>query len=442
MQTFSEGESSSIERESSTITPEQVVESTSSITTPEIQAFSEAETSSIERESSTITPEQAVESTSLDTLSTITPEIQAFSEGESSEREKESSTITPDETSLETPSITTPEIQAFSEPESRNVERESSAITPPEGESTSLDTLSTITPEIQAFSEPESRDVERESSAITPEEDSTSLETPSITTSAIQKFSDSQSQDIEKETSAITPDEELETKAIPELPTVIENLASSQSLGDSKPLAQQSDFLSRAYLAESNKQQNSSIFSQTYDTNSPNISYSNTHIYPANIASKILNIQRFTSDLNQGTTSESQPNNQSYNQSSSNIEIPISWSSIEDLLSENNVAPSNNSNVETVENIIQRAYDSNYNGYDSSSNTNGKQTIVQRDAESGGEKTVISEEISSVDNSSESKEDDSNNFEILAREIYGFIRQRLEIERERRGIYNSDRLPW
>ena len=50
------------------------------------------------------------------------------------------------------------------------------------------------------------------------------------------------------------------------------------------------------------------------------------------------------------------------------------------------------------------------------------------------------EEISSTNNSS-AKEDDRN-LEILAREIYSLLRQRLEIDRERRGSYYSDRLPW
>jgi hypothetical protein len=36
-----------------------------------------------------------------------------------------------------------------------------------------------------------------------------------------------------------------------------------------------------------------------------------------------------------------------------------------------------------------------------------------------------------VENSS--KEEDSKNLELLAREIYSLMRQRLEIERERRG---------
>ncbi|WP_299485497.1 hypothetical protein [Acaryochloris sp. IP29b_bin.137] len=37
---------------------------------------------------------------------------------------------------------------------------------------------------------------------------------------------------------------------------------------------------------------------------------------------------------------------------------------------------------------------------------------------------------------------DEQNFEILAREIYHVLRQRLEVERERHGGYHSGRLPW
>ncbi|MBW4501622.1 MAG: hypothetical protein KME57_19180 [Scytonema hyalinum WJT4-NPBG1] len=43
--------------------------------------------------------------------------------------------------------------------------------------------------------------------------------------------------------------------------------------------------------------------------------------------------------------------------------------------------------------------------------------------------------------SSSSKKDDDANLEVLAREIYSRLRQRLEIERERYGVY-SGRLPW
>ena len=41
----------------------------------------------------------------------------------------------------------------------------------------------------------------------------------------------------------------------------------------------------------------------------------------------------------------------------------------------------------------------------------------------------------STDSSEDTKDEDSKNFEILAREIYNFIRQRLEIERERSRNY-------
>lgn len=48
---------------------------------------------------------------------------------------------------------------------------------------------------------------------------------------------------------------------------------------------------------------------------------------------------------------------------------------------------------------------------------------------------------SQTDNSTES-EIDEQSFEILAREIYHVLRQRLEVERERHGGYHSGRLPW
>lgn len=48
---------------------------------------------------------------------------------------------------------------------------------------------------------------------------------------------------------------------------------------------------------------------------------------------------------------------------------------------------------------------------------------------------------SQTDNSTKS-EIDEQSFEILAREIYHVLRQRLEVERERHGGYYSGRLPW
>ena len=52
----------------------------------------------------------------------------------------------------------------------------------------------------------------------------------------------------------------------------------------------------------------------------------------------------------------------------------------------------------------------------------------------------ITETIEPLDPQSE-KKDDAGEIEALAREIYHRLRQRLEVERERQGIYNG-RLPW
>lgn len=57
------------------------------------------------------------------------------------------------------------------------------------------------------------------------------------------------------------------------------------------------------------------------------------------------------------------------------------------------------------------------------------------------ETTEVVMRQSQPDNSAESKIDEQS-FEILAREIYHVLRQRLEVERERHGGYHSGRLPW
>jgi epidermal growth factor receptor substrate 15 len=77
-----------------------------------------------------------------------------------------------------------------------------------------------------------------------------------------------------------------------------------------------------------------------------------------------------------------------------------------------------------------------------SSSTFNQETPIQRFTT---EETPPHEEVSSTEhpsNHEDSKNEDSKNLEMLAWEIYGLVRQRLEIERERHGNYSSDRLPW
>jgi hypothetical protein len=75
-----------------------------------------------------------------------------------------------------------------------------------------------------------------------------------------------------------------------------------------------------------------------------------------------------------------------------------------------------------------------------SSPFDSKDTAVDSKSAPAKEQDSAKEEASSKKEASQ-KENSSNNLEILAREIYSLIRQRLAIERERQGRYSS-RLPW
>ncbi|MBP0021827.1 MAG: hypothetical protein J7647_30260, partial [Cyanobacteria bacterium SBLK] len=76
--------------------------------------------------------------------------------------------------------------------------------------------------------------------------------------------------------------------------------------------------------------------------------------------------------------------------------------------------------------VIQRTSDT----------SSSKMPDIMRDAEEGESVTLTSEDNGAATS------DNSTNLEILAREIYKFVRQRLVLERERRGSGYSGRLPW
>jgi predicted Mrr-cat superfamily restriction endonuclease len=140
-------------------------------------------------------------------------------------------------------------------------------------------------------------------------------------------------------------------------------------------------------------------------------------------------------------------------------DIPTSWSSIAELLGEKTDDSSSTFSSVTS---IQRAFDDSReqapldwqesNSWESiipessrssdSSSSFNQETPIQRFTT---EQAPPHEEVSSAEHPSkqeDSKNEDSNSLEMLALEIYGLVRQRLEIERERHGNYYSDRLPW
>ncbi|MEH1894506.1 MAG: hypothetical protein V7K94_04140 [Nostoc sp.] len=133
--------------------------------------------------------------------------------------------------------------------------------------------------------------------------------------------------------------------------------------------------------------------------------------------------------------------------SSQSSNTPSQWSSVEDLLNVNN---------DEFTSFNFNDGESNSQNYDFSHVSESppvfaKHLPTPRGFADGGEVTPpdISREIQpvteTIDNTSlssgETKKDDTDDLEALAREIYNRLRQRIEIERERHGGY-SGRLPW
>ncbi|MEH2075141.1 MAG: hypothetical protein V7K57_12225, partial [Nostoc sp.] len=126
---------------------------------------------------------------------------------------------------------------------------------------------------------------------------------------------------------------------------------------------------------------------------------------------------------------------------------PSQWSSVEDLLNENN-DDFTSFNFHDGESTSQNH---EFSHVSESPQVFAKHLPSPRGFADGGEVTLpdisreiqpVTETIESVPSSSQGDEkDDTADLEALAREIYHRLRQRIEIERERHGGY-SGRLPW
>jgi hypothetical protein len=128
-------------------------------------------------------------------------------------------------------------------------------------------------------------------------------------------------------------------------------------------------------------------------------------------------------------------------QSSISTDTPSKWSSVEDLLN-------TGANESTIFNS------NNLESYTSKSSSNAPQTFSKTLSEpkgfANGREVKLSDSnqnqnqnpmSKTIERSSPSSDNDNSVIEILAREIYNRLRQRIEIERERYGFY-SGRLPW
>ena len=272
-------------------------------------------------------------------------------------------------------------------------------------------------------------------------------------------------------------DESLDqNQEVPQLPTVLENLVGTRhALPLVQPLSQQSQFLSTASTAESSTERSAILQKMpeisprdTAQNAAPLTSPEETfnkaakptvQVPPVSLNTEPLVLRRFATDASPRTAPEPNQQNQLVGSSTSTRDIPNSWSSIADLLSQ---TTTNSSSAFGGETPIQMAFDDSRdqapfdwqesNSWEriipesshsaDSSSSFSQETPIQRFTP---EETPPDEEVSSAEHPSkheDSKNEDSKNLEMLAWEIYGLVRQRLEIERERHGNYSSNRLPW
>ncbi|MEG3983366.1 hypothetical protein QUA08_21635, partial [Microcoleus sp. T3B2] len=261
--------------------------------------------------------------------------------------------------------------------------------------------------------------------------------------------------------------------ATPQLPKVLENITTSQPLGITKPLIQRSEFLSETSFPEtarifsSDEPQNFSVEPAvpTYPSVT-NIQEKSDKDFSSEVLKQSMMIQRQESDA-------------------PITDVPDSWSSIEELLGENNAIPSDPAVVQTYSTGVQQAVPrqqqqaisdirtamllppgifSGTAGIHSldlqqqptsvkalmekalQSRTKLEEKAAPRNAEPA--QTIsssylgVSEKLTQVTETKEEKKEEeltTDKVEILAREIYPLLRQRLEIERERHGFYYSYR---
>jgi hypothetical protein len=216
----------------------------------------------------------------------------------------------------------------------------------------------------------------------------------------------------------------LNNQQIPQLSDAIEPISNVQSLTTIQPLMDQSLTSSRIQ-----RQINNPV-----SMNPPNNQNEFDSI-----------IQRI---MNEGSQHNNTVQNIQRNIDFSSAQSPSindSWSNIDELIGQNtNSSSTANPPRNTVENVIQRAYepkietkDNNYS-ISNSSNIN----TIQREFISGESSDVSLLNGGQNGNDNYSELDNRKNFELLAREIYILLRHRLMSEKERKGSYGSDRLPW
>ena len=243
--------------------------------------------------------------------------------------------------------------------------------------------------------------------------------------------------------------EVVEEKAISPLPTTIENLVSTKPLGSSNLLIPEYNLLTSKLSYKPLQNIRTNI--QTKREIQPSYSSENNLLINAKnnlINSEFIhnntpfNIQKKSKNINQQS-------NEQLQQPINTTKIPESWSSLEELVGNNsNQVNTETSNIQMSslptqerENLINIDTEYYNNYYTNSNVSSGIESLVQMSRTASEEATNTNQTESSSntsvkgDSEDNSKDADSKNFEILAREIYAFIRQRLEIERERGRNY-------
>ncbi|MBD1943858.1 hypothetical protein H6F50_16080, partial [Coleofasciculus sp. FACHB-712] len=280
-------------------------------------------------------------------------------------------------------------------------------------------------------------------------------------------------------------------------PTVIQPLVETESLDESEELPQLPQVLTNLSILSPLAQQSSLLASPFPDMGSNKVEESFLAPLSSNFSSASeppISIQRMPEDSgqnNQEATAFSSSVEQvqmapssfssspetlpSSNSSTNTREIPTSWSSISELIGENTPKASESIVVQPLSEqrtweapqkpIISKPSDSNssqsnisqplinspqnnslgnviqtYSMPSRRTSASGMEALIQLMGDADSQVGAIDQSVSTVDDSS--SEEATDNLELLAREVYSFIRQRLEIERERRGNNYSGRLPW
>ncbi|AFZ21574.1 hypothetical protein [Allocoleopsis franciscana] len=269
----------------------------------------------------------------------------------------------------------------------------------------------------------------------------------------------------------VTEDESFkQNKDVPQLPTVLENLVGTRhTLPLIQPLnqhLQQSPLLSTASTLEFSREQSTivqsmpetshrlvvpSTTSSTLPDNALNQAQQSTvKVPPVSLDTESLTLQRATDAISK-TTPEFNQQTQQVASSTYTSEIPNSWSSIAELLENTNNFPSDFGG----ETPIQMAFNdvTNQQSLDWQESNNWENLLPEYSRSSEASSTFSQEtpiqkftiEEASVQDENSATEaatqhqdyqhEDDQNLELLAREVYTLVRQRLSIERERHGHY-------